>query len=154
MHTPYLPQLIPFRATVENTPPNRVFPEVRSNYSLTNIPRPAGATPPVLPQTRTCLKCRRLIDAAFAYCPHCGTRQRAGDAWYYHPVWILLMALFVLGPFALGLVWRSGKMNTTMKWVFTAGIGIYTLLTVYYTYQIFTYEWSALHLDELDAILK
>ena len=64
------------------------------------------------------------------------------------------MALFVLGPFALGLVWRSAKMNVQMKWIFTAGIALYTIFTVYLTYATFMYEYQSLHLDELDQMLR
>ena len=112
------------------------------------------AVPPALPARRICKKCSHFVDVTYQYCPHCGHRQKEGNAWYYSPVWIALMALFVLGPFALGLVWRSGRMNATAKWIFTAGIVLYTCLTVYYTYGLFVNIMAGMHLDELDTLLR
>ena len=76
----------------------------------------------------------------FAFCPHCGQKQRAGNAWFYHPVSIIVLALFVIGPFALPLVSRSTQMDRTVKTVLTVLILAYTVLTVYYLYQIVLYE--------------
>ena len=49
-----------------------------------------------------CVKCGKAIVASSAFCPHCGKRQTKGDAWYYHPVWILLLAFLAIGPFEIG----------------------------------------------------
>ena len=93
-----------------------------------------AGVPPALPPM--CRKCRRVIDGTFRYCPHCGQRQDVGSAWYYHPVWILLLAFCVLGPFALPLVWRSRQMGGAAKMVTTVAILVYTAALVYLTWQI------------------
>ncbi len=87
-----------------------------------------------------CVKCRRVIDGTFKYCPHCGQRQDAGSAWYYHPVLILLLAFCVLGPFALPLLWRSPRMSTTGKAISTAAILAYTAYCFYLGWKIVAME--------------
>ncbi len=81
-----------------------------------------------------CLVCGRPIDPLYVYCPYCGKRQQHGDAWYHSPVWIAILALLVLGPFALGLVWNSRQMGRNTKIAFTACIGLYTLFLIYEVY--------------------
>lgn len=96
----------------------------------------ASATPPP-PMPTWCRKCRQSIGAADAYCKHCGTRQSVTDPFYYHPVWILVLAFTVLGPFALGLVWRSQRMNSTTKATLAAIIIAYTAVSFYAAYALF-----------------
>lgn len=105
----------------------------------------SSAPPPVPPagvkqSIALCRKCGRPIDSLFAYCPYCGQRQRSGDAWCYHPVSIAVLALFVLGPLALPLVWRSARMGRGMKLTYTVGILAYGALTIYYAYVAIAYE--------------
>ncbi len=83
-----------------------------------------------------CIRCGQGIDASFTYCPHCGKPQREGAAWYYHPVWILVLGLLVIGPFALPLVLRSTKMTLAQKWIVGVLIVGNTVLVLYYTYRI------------------
>lgn len=109
-----------------------------------------GSSPPPVPSAAArprialCRKCGRHIDPAFAYCPYCGNRQKLGLAWYHDPVWVAILALFVLGPFALPLVWYSARMNRAMKFAYTAGILVYTVFTVYYSFQVLSYELGVL----------
>lgn len=112
-------------------------------------PFPTGATRQAI---SLCVACGRPIDVLFAYCPYCGRRQRKGDAWYYHPVWIAVLALFVLGPLALGLVWRSQRMNRTVKFALSIGIAAYTVFTAYYLYEAIAYEFSML--SDLDTLIR
>lgn len=83
-----------------------------------------------------CMNCGKGIDATYRFCPHCGKRQATGDAWYHHPVWILLLAFLVIGPFALILVWNSRRMGTATKLLIAALILIYTIYTGYLMYQL------------------
>lgn len=101
------------------------------------------AAPPDIPRSMVtlCKKCGRPIDRHFAYCPYCGYRQQAGHSWYHDPVWIAVLALFVIGPFALPLVWRSSRMSHTAKLIYTAGILVYTAITVYYLFQVIALTW-------------
>jgi hypothetical protein len=62
-----------------------------------------------------------MIDASDTYCRHCGRPQRHPvAAWYFRPLWILVLAFTVLGPFALPLVWRSPLMSRGAKWLLSA----------------------------------
>jgi predicted amidophosphoribosyltransferase len=112
---------------------------------------PPNASLPALPE-RFCRACAEPIRAAYRFCPHCGRRQQSGDAWYYDPVWILVLALFAIGPFALILVWRSKRMNRAMKAVFTAGILVYSGYTFYCAYRLIQFELNAL--SELNVLLQ
>jgi hypothetical protein len=91
-----------------------------------------------LPARLVCHACRKSIDPSFGYCPHCGRRQAQikGESWYHHPVWILVLALFAIGPFALIPLWQSRKMDTAMRVLLTIVIGVYSYLTFYALYQL------------------
>ncbi len=92
---------------------------------------PSGLPPSI---GAICTKCRSPIDTRDAFCRFCGARQRQSDPFYYHPVWILLLAFLVLGPFALGLVWRSQQMTLAVKYAMSAIILAYTAVTFYFAY--------------------
>jgi hypothetical protein len=92
--------------------------------------------PPPLPGT-LCAFCHKTIGAEDKYCPHCGKRQGTGDAWYYSVLSVAILAFFVIGPFALPLVWKSSRMGATTKYVLTALILVYTALTAYAFYRVF-----------------
>ncbi len=51
-----------------------------------------------------------------------------GLAWYHTPVGIALLALFVLGPLALPLVWRTPAFGPRGRAVATVLILLYTAL--------------------------
>lgn len=103
-------------------------------------PSSDAASPPELPRSLValCKKCGRPIDRHFSFCPYCGYQLHAGHRWYHDPVWIAVLALFVIGPFALPLVWRSARLNRTLKFIYTAVILVYTAVTVYYLFQVVT----------------
>ena len=67
--------------------------------------------------TARCWRCDHAIDAEDRYCRACGAGQGAALAWYYRPVWIALLALTALGPFALPLIWRTPAIGRGGKWV-------------------------------------
>jgi hypothetical protein len=104
---------------------------------------PGEMRPPALPpgtearSDKRCAGCWKLIDAGDSFCKFCGRRQVRKDAWFYHPVWILVLALFVLGPFALPLVWLSPKSSPAVKIALTLIIVVYSALTFYYSYVLF-----------------
>ena len=87
-----------------------------------------------------CRKCGKSIDAASVFCPHCGTRQAEGQAWYHHPVWILVLAFAVLGPIALFLVWKSHRISRAGKVFMAVLILAYTGYLAYLTYRITAFE--------------
>jgi hypothetical protein len=57
-------------------------------------------------------------------------------AWYHHPLAIALLAVFVLGPLALPLVWRSPALGTTARWAATALILAYTAYTAVVAWRL------------------
>ena len=65
----------------------------------------------------SCWRCGYAIDSEDLYCRRCGTGQGARLAWYYRPVWIVLLAVTALGPFALPLVWRTPRLSRSGKWI-------------------------------------
>jgi hypothetical protein len=96
--------------------------------------------PPALPPL--CGKCGRVTDITHKFCPHCGQRRDSGSAWYYHPLWILLLAFTVLGPLALPLVWRSKQMTTAAKTLATVVILLYSAYAVYLAWQVGAMYWK------------
>jgi hypothetical protein len=104
-------------------------------------PKPGTqATPPGLPPM--CRNCRRVLQPDFKFCPHCGSRQDQGSAWYYHPAFILFLALTVAGPLVLPLVWRSQRMKMAGKVLMSAVIILYTVYAVYLAYKVLALELS------------
>jgi len=64
-----------------------------------------------------CWSCGHATDRDDRYCRRCGQGQGAFLAWYYRPLWIVVLALTVLGPFVLPLVWRTPSLERTAKWI-------------------------------------
>ena len=90
--------------------------------------------PPAV-QVAQCRKCGLSIDAIDNYCRHCGRPQRRMPSWYDRPAWIVLLTLFVLGPLALILVWRSPIMGRLEKWFLAIFILAYTGLLIHGCWQ-------------------
>ena len=109
-----------------------------SGFGGSTQPGATGMAPPALPPM--CRKCGRVIDSNHKFCPHCGQRQDLGSAWYYHPVWILVLAFCVLGPLAIPLVWRSQRMSLAAKAMATVAILLYTVYCVYAAWQVVRLE--------------
>jgi hypothetical protein len=64
-----------------------------------------------------CWSCDHPVAPEDRYCGYCGQGQGAFLGWYYRPLWIVLLALTVLGPLALLLVWRTPRLDRTGKWI-------------------------------------
>lgn len=64
-----------------------------------------------------CWRCDHAIDDLDRYCRACGEGQGPRLAWYYRPLWIVILALTVLGPFALILIMRTPRLGTAAKWI-------------------------------------
>ena len=63
------------------------------------------------------------------------TSEPSGEiAWYHKPAWIAVLALLVLGPLALPLVWRSPAFGTTGRWIATVLILSLTVVIVWQTF--------------------
>jgi hypothetical protein len=54
--------------------------------------------------------------------------EKQALSWYHTPVGIALLAVFVLGPLALPLVWRSPAFGSRGRAIGTALILLYTAL--------------------------
>lgn len=48
--------------------------------------------------------------------------------WYYRPAGVALLALFVLGPLALPLVWRTPAWGPRGRWIASTLIVAYTVV--------------------------
>lgn len=105
--------------------------------------------PPLPPM---CARCGRVLDLSFRYCPYCGQRQNAGTAWYYHPVWILVLAFVAVGPLAIPLVWRSKHMGTAVKAVMTLAISLYSIYVFYLFWRVLAMELR--FSSELNGVLR
>ena len=51
--------------------------------------------------------------------------------WYYKPVGIVVLTLFVLGPLSLPLVWRSPVISPRGRWIGTALIVAFTVALIW-----------------------
>lgn len=64
-----------------------------------------------------CWRCDHTIDPADQFCRACGEGQNASLAWYYRPLWIVVLTLTALGPFAVILIWRTPRLSPAAKWI-------------------------------------
>jgi hypothetical protein len=74
------------------------------------------------PASARCWRCDGAVDAVDRYCRWCGYGQGAFVAWYYRPVWIVVLSLTVLGPFALPLIWRTPLLGRGTKWILSLAL--------------------------------
>lgn len=84
--------------------------------------RPANHLSDEKPPQARCWRCDHVVDPRDHYCRSCGQGQGAFLEWYYRPLWIGVLALTVLGPFALLLVWRTPRLNYTGRWIISLAI--------------------------------
>ena len=83
---------------------------------------------------RQCQFCRRELRADFLFCPFCGKRISPPDGSpirWYHSRYSIVVALIVLGPFALPLVWSNPRYSATTKLTLTILILAMTAVLVY-----------------------
>lgn len=55
--------------------------------------------------------------------------------WYHRPIGIALLTIFVLGPLALPLVWRSPALGPRGRWIGTGLIVGFTMLLVWQVWE-------------------
>ena len=104
-------------------------------------PAPASPQTPIAVSIQ-CRGCGSLIEATDVFCRHCGQRRDPCAAWFYQPAWILVLALLILGPFALVLVWKSSAMGRGMKAALAVVILIYCALCAYSICRIGALEYQ------------
>ena len=98
------------------------------------------------PATAKCPMCEQPVIVPANFCGTCGfaltsAPPRAGAVrlrWYHNIWFILFLMLFVLGPFALPLVWKHPKLSRGMKLGLNLIGLIYTGLMVVVIGQMFT----------------
>ena len=82
-----------------------------------------------------CPSCQRDIPLPPHKCPHCGANMVPLKARRsMNPLLVIFLLFFVLGPFALGFLWRNDRFTRPAKWALTVIVAIYTVVMVWYTY--------------------
>jgi len=107
-----------------------------------SLPQAGDTSNPQSPALTACWSCRGVIAPGDKFCRHCGRRQMRGDTWYFQAGWILFLALTVLGPFALPLVWRSPHLSRSQKWVVGGIITVYSAIVLWLFYWITKLIWN------------
>jgi hypothetical protein len=51
-----------------------------------------------------------------------------------NPLLVLILLFFVLGPFAIGILWRNDRFTRPAKWALTGIVIIYTVVMAWSTY--------------------
>ena len=83
-----------------------------------------------------CPMCDQMLLPGSKFCGECGfaltsagPRTAPAKPKWYQNFWVLLfMIFFVLGPFAIPLIWKHPTMSRNTKWVLTAVALGYTLM--------------------------
>ncbi len=72
--------------------------------------------------------------------------------WYLRPISVVLLLFFVLGPFALPLLYKSPKFSKTLKIILTIVVIIYTSYLIFTSLEIVREFYRSM--GELQDILK
>lgn len=54
------------------------------------------------------------------------SKEPKKSSWYYHPLFVIFMLLFILGPFGLPLLYKSPRFSRFWKIVWTILMIVYT----------------------------
>ncbi|RLB07724.1 MAG: hypothetical protein DRG50_01965 [Deltaproteobacteria bacterium] len=80
-------------------------------------------------------------------------RKEDGEVkWYLRPISVILLLFFVLGPFALPLLYKSPKFNKTLKVILTIVVIIYTSYLIFASLEISRELYKKM--EELQYIFK
>jgi hypothetical protein len=72
--------------------------------------------------------------------------------WYLRPISVVLLLFFVLGPFALPLLYKSPKFSKTLKIILTLVVIVYTSYLIFATLEIGRELYR--RVEELKGILE
>ena len=72
--------------------------------------------------------------------------------WYLRPISVVFLLFFVLGPFALPLLYKSPKFSKTLKIILTIVVIVYTSYLIFATLEIGRELYR--RMEELQDILK
>ena len=61
--------------------------------------------------------------------------------WYYD-IWFVVLMLFVLGPLAFPLLWKSEKFSPFMKWFLTIAFILITVFALWGTVEVIKLAWQ------------
>ena len=94
--------------------------------------------------SRTCPLCEAVAAPEANYCGRCGApldQAAAGPAsptpkWYHNLWFVLFMLFFVLGPFALSLVWKNPRLSRGVQIALTLVALAYTALLIQFTLRM------------------
>lgn len=110
----------------------------------------------ILPAPPSCPACEAVAPSEAAFCSRCGfpltdkAPARAARAKWYHNFWVvLILMLFVLGPFALPLIWGSPTSSRSAKVALTLLTLAYTAWALILIAQAFS--TGLRHLNDLGA---
>lgn len=73
-------------------------------------------------------------------------KGKAESKWYYNPWVVILLLIFVLGPFGLPLVYRSPHFSRLWKIFWTLLMAVYTWYLIVATIEVFKYVQSVFSL--------
>lgn len=85
-----------------------------------------------------CSKCGRVVEQTDNFCRYCGRSLKPGQGFLNSHAGIILL-MFVVGPFALPLVWTSKRIGLVAKIIYTflmLAMGYYLVVACIQMYQL------------------
>lgn len=106
-------------------------------------------------EPNVCRGCGGALGPGDRFCSRCGRRRGRGagraDDRFYRPGWILLLSLTILGPLALGLVWRSPHLTRRGKAGMSAVIIVYSVACIALAVWLILFWWNWLQTSMAEA---
>lgn len=72
------------------------------------------------------------------------------DKWFYR-LWFVIAMLFVAGPFAFPLLWKSPRISFSLKWILTVLIIILTVVALWLSLETGKAVWK--EIQSLQSVL-
>jgi hypothetical protein len=80
------------------------------------------------------------------------SKEEGKVKWYLNPISVVLLLFFVLGPFALPLLYKSPKFSKTSKVILTIVVIVYTSYLIFASLEIGRELYR--RMEELRGILE